>query len=230
METGRILIIEAEKKLTDDLKASLSDAGFDVVTAYDVKIGVQFLTTKVFDLIVLDTDLVQKDIDVVLESNRLLNNPIPVIFILSGMTSDNYERGNDANAHAFVIKPFEVKEFLFKIKDLLERTASGQPRIKENILAAADLVMNLDSRKVMRAGKQIDLTAKEFQLLEYMLRNRNRVLSRITLAINVWNIDFNPKTNVVDVYISYLRNKVDKPFNKKLIGTHVGMGYVLRDT
>ena len=98
-----------------------------------------------------------------------------------------------------------------------------------NILKAADLSMNLDSKEVFRGDSKIKLTAKEFQLLEYLLRNKNRVVSRTDLAINVWDIDFDTNTNVIDVYISYVRNKVDKLFEQKLIQTHVGMGYVLKD-
>jgi DNA-binding response OmpR family regulator len=98
-----------------------------------------------------------------------------------------------------------------------------------NILKAADLEMNLDSKEVKRDGKTINLTAKEFQLLEYLLRNKNRVVSRVDIAINVWDVDFETNTNVIDVYISYLRNKVDKNFEHKLIQTHVGMGYILKE-
>jgi DNA-binding response OmpR family regulator len=98
-----------------------------------------------------------------------------------------------------------------------------------NILRADDLEMNLDSKEVKRGNNSISLTVKEFQLLEYLLRNKNRVVSRADLAINVWDIDFDTNTNVIDVYISYIRNKVDKPFERKLIQTQVGMGYVLKD-
>jgi two-component system, OmpR family, copper resistance phosphate regulon response regulator CusR len=97
-----------------------------------------------------------------------------------------------------------------------------------NLLRAGDLEMNLDNKEVHRAGKKIKLTAKEFQLLEYLMRNKNRVVSRADLAINVWDVDFNTNTNVIDVYISYVRNKVDRDFDVKLIQTHVGMGYILK--
>jgi DNA-binding response OmpR family regulator len=97
-----------------------------------------------------------------------------------------------------------------------------------NVLRAGDLEMNLDNKEVHRDGKKIKLTAKEFQLLEYLMRNKNRVISRADLAINVWEVDFNTNTNVIDVYISYVRNKVDKDFEEKLIQTHVGMGYILK--
>jgi DNA-binding response OmpR family regulator len=111
---------------------------------------------------------------------------------------------------------------------LLKRSVN-QPMPVGNLIKAGDLSMNLDSKEVFRGGTKIKLTAKEFQLLEYLLRNKNRVVSRADLAINVWDIDFDTNTNVIDVYINYVRNKVDKNFEQKLIQTHVGMGYVLKD-
>ena len=114
-----------------------------------------------------------------------------------------------------------------KIRVLLRRAGSRQP--VGNILMAADLQMNLDTKEITRNGELINLTAKEFQLLEYLLRNKNRVVSRADIAINVWDIDFDTNTNIIDVYINYVRNKVDKPFEKKLIQTQVGMGYILKD-
>jgi DNA-binding response OmpR family regulator len=116
-----------------------------------------------------------------------------------------------------------------KIRVLLRR--AGDTRIPVgNFLRAADLQMNLDTKEVSRGGVSINLTAKEFQLLEYLLRNKNRVVSRADIAVNVWDIDFDTNTNIIDVYINYVRNKVDKPFEKKLIQTQVGMGYVLKES
>jgi two-component system, OmpR family, copper resistance phosphate regulon response regulator CusR len=136
--------------------------------------------------------------------------------------------GYDAGADDYIIKPFEFKELLMKIRVLLRRTGNqGAP--VGNLLKTSNLQMNLDTKEVMREGIPISLTAKEFQLLEYLLRNKNRVVSRADIAINVWDIDFDTNTNIIDVYISYVRNKIDKPFEKKLIQTQVGMGYVLKD-
>ncbi|HSC36616.1 MAG TPA: response regulator transcription factor, partial [Chitinophagaceae bacterium] len=119
-------------------------------------------------------------------------------------------------------------ELLLKIRALLKRTMNQQLPVG-NVLRAADLEMNLDSKEVRREGRPIRLTAKEFQLLEYLLRNKNRVLSRADIAINVWDVDFDTNTNVIDVYISYVRNKIDKQFSQKLIQTQVGMGYILKE-
>jgi DNA-binding response OmpR family regulator len=127
-----------------------------------------------------------------------------------------------------MVKPFEFRELLVKIRVLLKRTMNQHIPVG-NILKAADLCMNLDSKEVKRGNDVINLTAKEFQLLEYLLRNKNKVVSRAAIAVNVWDIDFDTNTNIIDVYISYLRNKIDKPYDRKLIQTHVGMGYVLKE-
>ncbi|HYH16777.1 MAG TPA: response regulator transcription factor, partial [Flavisolibacter sp.] len=157
------------------------------------------------------------------------NQHIPIIMLtaLSGL-SDKVE-GYDAGADDYMIKPFEFKELLLKIRALLKRTMNQNLPVG-TLLKAADLEMNLDSKEVKRGDKVINLTAKEFQLLEYLLRNKNRVVSRADIAINVWDIDFDTNTNVIDVYISYLRNKVDKNFSTKLIQTQVGMGYTLKES
>jgi two-component system, OmpR family, copper resistance phosphate regulon response regulator CusR len=151
-----------------------------------------------------------------------------LVIMLTSMSSlDDKVEGYDAGADDYLVKPFEFRELLLKIRALLKRTP-GQEVPVGNLLRAGDLEMNLDNKEVHRAGKKIKLTAKEFQLLEYLMRNKNRVVSRADLAINVWDVDFNTNTNVIDVYISYVRNKVDKDFDIKLIQTHVGMGYVLK--
>jgi DNA-binding response OmpR family regulator len=159
---------------------------------------------------------------------RAENQHIPIIMLtaLSGL-SDKVE-GYDAGADDYIIKPFEFKELLLKIRALLKRTMNQNLPVG-TLLKAGDLVMNLDSKEVKRNDQKINLTAKEFQLLEYLLRNKNRVVSRADIAINVWDIDFDTNTNVIDVYISYLRNKVDKNFSTKLIQTQVGMGYILKE-
>jgi DNA-binding response OmpR family regulator len=136
--------------------------------------------------------------------------------------------GYDAGADDYFVKPFEFKELLMKIRVLLKRTMN-QTFPSGTLLKAADLEMNLDSKEVKRGDKSIQLTAKEFQLLEYLLRNKNKVVSRADIAVNVWDIDFDTNTNVIDVYINYVRNKVDKPFVDKLIQTQVGMGYILKE-
>jgi DNA-binding response OmpR family regulator len=141
--------------------------------------------------------------------------------------TDDKVEGFDAGADDYIVKPFDFKELLVRIRALLKRIYQNTPT--GNILKIADLAMNLDSKEVTRAGSVIPLTAKEFQLLEYLVKNKNKVVSRADIALNVWDIDFDTKTNVIDVYVNFLRKKLDKDFESKLIHTQVGMGYILKE-
>ena len=159
---------------------------------------------------------------------RAENMNVPIIMLTALSTIDDKIEGYDAGADDYIIKPFEFRELLMKIKVLLRRSSDpAQPA--GSVLKAGDLVMNLDTREVKRGETPIILTLKESQLLEYLLRNKNRVVSRADIAVNVWNIDFDTNTNIIDVYINYVRNKVDKPFRDKLIHTQVGLGYTLKE-
>ena len=219
--------MEDEGKIADTLKMGLEENAFEVEVAYDGKIGRQILSNRRFDLVILDINLPEINGFSLCQSIRHMS-PDTIIIMLTSMSSlDNKIEGYNAGADDYMIKPFEFRELLLKVRASLKRT-SGQEMPVGNILRAADLEMNLDNKEVRRAGRRIRLTAKEFQLLEYLLRNKNRVVSRADLAINVWDIDFNTNTNVIDVYISYVRNKIDKDFEHKLIQTHIGMGYILK--
>ncbi|HTR31096.1 MAG TPA: response regulator transcription factor [Puia sp.] len=226
-EERRILVVEDEKKIADTLKVGLMENGFYVEAAYDGKIGYQLLTSRSFDLVILDINLPGMNGYDLCKAIRYRNRNMLVIMLTSMSSLDDKVEGYDAGADDYMVKPFEFRELLLKIRALLKRTP-GQDVPVGNMLRAGDLEMNLDNKEVHRAGKKIKLTAKEFQLLEYLMRNKNRVVSRADLAINVWDVDFNTNTNVIDVYISYVRNKVDKGFDVKLIQTHVGMGYILK--
>jgi len=226
-EERRILIVEDERKIADTLKMGLTENGFDVEVAYDGKIGHQLISAHRFDLVVLDINLPEMNGFDLCQSIRH-RSPGTIVIILTSMSSlDNKIEGYNAGADDYMVKPFEFRELLLKVRAALKRVP-GQTMPVGNILRAADLEMNLDNKEVYRAGRKIRLTAKEFQLLEYLLKNKNRVVSRADLAVNVWDVDFNTNTNVIDVYISYVRNKVDKEFEHKLIQTHVGMGYILK--
>ena len=226
-EERRILVIEDEKKIADTLKMGLTENGFEVEVAYDGKIGHQLLLSRPFDLAILDINLPGMNGYELCKAIRYRNMDMLVIMLTSMSSLDDKIEGYDAGADDYLVKPFEFRELLLKIRALLKRTP-GQTMPVGNVLHAADLEMNLDNKEVHRSGRRIKLTAKEFQLLEYLMRNKNRVVSRADLAINVWDVDFNTNTNVIDVYISYVRNKVDKDFEQKLIQTHVGMGYILK--
>jgi DNA-binding response OmpR family regulator len=159
---------------------------------------------------------------------RLKDEYVPVLMLTSMIALTDKVEGYNSGADDYMVKPFEFKELLLKIRALLKRTMMQSLPVG-NLLKAADLEMNLDSKEVTRDNKLINLTAKEFQLLEYLLRNKNKVVSRVDIAINVWEVDFDTNTNVIDVFISFLRTKVDKDFEHKLIQTYVGMGYILKD-
>jgi two-component system, OmpR family, copper resistance phosphate regulon response regulator CusR len=228
MDERRILIVEDEPKIADTLRLGLEENGYEVDVAYDGSIGQRKIQSNSYNLIVLDINLPGINGYDLCRMVRRDNPHIPVIMLTALSALSDKIEGYDAGADDYIIKPFEFKELLMKIRVLLRRTMSQQLPVG-NVLKAADLTMNLDSKEVKRDDKMINLTAKEFQLLEYLLRNKNRLVSRADIAVNVWDIDFDTNTNVIDVYINYVRNKVDKPFEQKLIQTQVGMGYILKE-
>lgn len=223
-----ILLVEDEPKIADSLKLGLTENGYSVSLAYDGNIGYKLYNAERFDLIILDINLPGMNGYDLCKAIRAKDTQTPIIMLTAlGALNDKIE-GYDAGADDYIVKPFEFKEILLKARVLLKRTLNQNVPVG-NFLKAADLEMNLDSKDVKRGEKVITLTTKEFQLLEYLLRNKNKVVSRADIALKVWDIDFDTNTNVIDVYINYLRNKVDKPFEQKLIQTQVGMGYILRD-
>lgn len=228
MGETKILIVEDEQKIADTLKFGLSEMGFSVEVAYDGKIGYNLFCGHDFNLAILDINLPGMNGYDLCKAIRTRNEHIPILMLTAMSTLNDKTEGYDAGADDYMVKPFEFKELLLKIRSLLKRSM-GKNLPVGNVLKASDLEMNLDSKEVKRHNMEINLTAKEFQLLEYLLRNKNRVVSRVDIAINVWDVDFETNTNVIDVYISYLRNKVDKHFDHKLIQTYVGMGYILKD-
>ena len=228
MAERSILIVEDEKKIADTLKLGLSENGYSVEVAYDGDIGWKLFRMQPFDMVVLDINLPGMNGYELCKLIRTVNINIPIIMLTAINSLENKIEGYDAGADDYVIKPFEFRELLMKIRVLLKRTLHQNLPVG-TVLKGGEIEMNLDTREVRREGRQIQLTTKEFQLLEYLLRNKNRVVSRADIAINVWDIDFDTNTNVIDVYINYLRNKVDKPFEKRLIQTQVGMGYVLKE-
>jgi len=228
MEERKILVVEDEKKIADTLKFGLSEFGFYVEVAYDGTLGYHLFCAQDFNLVILDINLPGMNGYDLCKAIRSKNQHIPIIMLTSMITLKDKIEGYDSGADDYMVKPFEFKELLLKIRVLLKRTMNQSLPVG-NLLRALDLEMNLDSKEVKRDNKIINLTAKEFQLLEYLLRNKNRLVSRVDIAINVWDVDFETNTNVIDVYISYLRNKIDKNFEHKLIQTQVGMGYILKD-
>ncbi|HET7119019.1 MAG TPA: response regulator transcription factor [Hanamia sp.] len=224
----RILIVEDEKKIADTLKFGLDEIGFKVDVAYDGKLGYHLFCAKDFDMVILDINLPGMNGYDLCKAIRSQNQAVPILMLTSMSALNDKIEGYESGADDYIVKPFEFKELLLKIRVLLKRTMNQNVPVG-NTLKVADLEMNLESKEVKRGDRIINLTAKEFQLLEYLIRNKNHLVSRVDIAVSVWNVDFHTNTNVIDVYISYLRNKVDKHSEQKLIHTHIGMGYILKD-
>lgn len=224
----KILLIEDEKKIADTIFKGLTELGFAVDVAYDGNIGFRIFDNQSFDLVITDINMPGMSGYELCRNIRNRNAQTPIIMLTALNNTDDKLEGFEAGADDYLVKPFEFRELLARIKALLKRTQQIDFTPK-NILKAADLEMNLDSKEVTRSGTPISLTAKEFQLLEYFMRNKNRMLTRIDIVEKVWGLDFDTKTNVTDVYINFLRKKIDRDFETKLIQTHVGMGYILKD-
>lgn len=229
MEERKILIVEDEKKIATTLKKGLAENGYHVDLAFDGLIGKRLFESNSYDLLILDINLPGMNGYELCKNIRNTNQHIPIIMLTAMNTTEDKIEGFDNGTDDYIIKPFEFKELLVRIRALLKRTMNQQLPTG-NILKVADLEMNLDTKEVKRADQPITLTAKEFQLLEYFMRNRNRVLSRADIAERVWEIDFDTQTNVIDVYVNYLRNKIDKKFDTRLIHTQVGMGYIMKES
>jgi DNA-binding response OmpR family regulator len=224
----KILLVEDEKKIAETLRKGLSEQHYEVDVAYDGQAGKQLFDSRNYDLAILDINLPLMNGYELSRHIRARNEQILVIMLTAMNTTEDKIEGFEAGADDYIVKPFDFQELLVRIRALLKRLHQ-QPQQGTNVLKVADLVMNLDSKEVTREGRLISLTAKEFQLLEYFIRNKNKVVSRIDIAMNVWDIDFDTKTNVIDVYVNFLRKKIEKDFSSKLIYTQVGMGYVLKE-
>jgi len=226
-ESASILIVEDEKKIADTLKLGLVENGYDVQVAYDGETGLKLFSTSPFQMVLIDINLPGINGVDLCKIIRRMDTAAFVIMLTSMNTLANKIEGYDAGADDYLAKPFEFRELLLRIRAVLKRGRSEKSR-DINILTAPNMEMHLDTRDVIRSNQKISLTVKEFQLLEYLMQNQNKVLSRAEIAINVWGINFDTNTNLIDVYISYLRNKIDKNFEPRLIHTHIGTGYILK--
>lgn len=223
----QILLIEDEFNVADFIRQGLEEYGYKVFVAYSGDLGMELLKENQIDLIVLDVILPGMDGREIARKIRQLGYAnLPIIMLTALGSTENVVKGLDAGADDYLVKPFKFKELLARIRALLRRV-DGSTRIEQKI-TIADLVLDQETKLVTRADKEIKLTSTEFRLLEYLLKNQNRVLSRIDILEHVWDINFNMGTNIVDVYINYLRNKIDKDSELKLIHTIIGMGYVIK--
>lgn len=223
----RILVVEDEPKTGDYLKQGLAEAGFMVDLARDGLDGLHLALTEAYDLAVLDVMLPGIEGWQVLQGIRKAGKDMPVLFLTARDSVDDRVKGLELGADDYLVKPFAFSELLARVRTLLRR---GSKTKEADVLRAADLELDLMRRRVTRAGKKIDLTSKEFSLLELLLRRQGEVLPRSLIASQVWDMNFDSDTNVIEVAIRRLRAKVDDSFELKLIHTVRGMGYVLETT
>ena len=220
----RLLIAEDEKALNNVITKRLTAEGYSVDSCYDGEEALSFLEMGEYDAVILDIMMPILDGLSVLKTMRSEKNPTPVLLLTAKDSIDDRVTGLDAGAQDYLIKPFAFEELLARIRAMTRKAAGNTT----NIFEIEDLVLDINSHTVTRGGKTITLSAKEFDILEYMIRNKGIVLSREKIENHVWNFDYCGGTNVVDVYIRYLRKKIDDDFDVKLIETVRGKGYVLR--
>ncbi len=220
----RILVVEDERDLNRVISKRLESEGYSIDRCFDGEEALDFIDVGEFDAIIMDIMMPHINGIEVLKQMRSRNNTTPILLLTARDGIGDRVNGLDAGADDYLVKPFAFEELLARIR-VMTRKASGNPT---NVFSAADLTMDLNSHTVVRGDVNINLSAKEFEILEYLLRNKGIVLSREKIESHVWNFDYSGGTNVVDVYIRYLRKKIDDEFEPKLIHTVRGCGYVLR--
>lgn len=219
----RILVIEDEIKVANFIKKGLEEEHYAVDIAYDGETGLYLSEVNEYDLIILDLMIPKINGMEVLRKIRENKNPVPILIVTAKDTADDIVKGLDSGCDDYLTKPFEFKVFLARVRALLRRE-----RVEaEPLLKLADLTLSPVTHRVARGGKEIELTSKEYALLEYFMRNPNKVLTRTMISEHVWDYHFDSMTNVIDVYVNYLRKKIDKDFEPKLIHTIRGVGYIL---
>jgi two-component system, OmpR family, copper resistance phosphate regulon response regulator CusR len=227
-EAKRILIVEDDLRIAQNISRGLEEKGYKTEIAYDGQIGLKLGLTNNYDLILLDLNLPALNGYEVCQQIRARNAQIPIIMLTAlGETEDKIE-GFEHGADDYIVKPFDLRELVARIQVFLKRRSSGTEETV-NILTVADLEMNLDSKLVTRQGTAIELTPKEFSLLEYLIRNKNKIVSKDEIAHKIWDNNANQSLNVIEVYINFLRKKIDKDFTTRLIYTKTGMGYILKE-
>lgn len=223
----KILIVEDERKVASFIKKGLEENNYDAEIAYDGLSAEKLIHNYKYDLYILDLIIPGINGLDLCKKLKKLNPNIPVLMLTALGTTDDKIIGFEAGADDYLVKPFEFRELLARVKVSLKKPEQAPERT--SILIIDDLELDLEKKVARRGSSYIELTAKEFSLLEYFMRNSGRVLSRIDIAEKVWDIKFDFGTNVVDVYVNFLRKKIDKGHDKKLIHTRVGFGYVFGD-
>jgi two-component system copper resistance phosphate regulon response regulator CusR len=222
----KLLLIEDEPKTLQSIKQGLEENGYEVDIAYDGLIGKQLAKNNSYQLIISDIIIPGINGIELCREIRTWGDETPILMLTALGTTDDKVTGLDAGADDYLVKPFEFKELLARVRALTKRGATVGHTAQ--VLRFADLEVNLDAKTVHRSGNKINLTAREFNLLVYLIRNQGRVISKVEIAEQVWDIGFDTGTNVIEVYVNYLRKKIDKDYPVKLIHTLFGMGYVLK--
>lgn len=219
----RILIVEDEKDMNAIICSKLVKEGYNVDACYDGQTALDYLEAASYDGVIMDVMIPKKDGMTVLKTIRAKGQQVPVLFLTAKSETQDIVKGLDVGASDYMTKPFEFSELLARLRVMLRK----QYMSNENVLTCGPLVIDITNHQVVRDGVSIDLTVREYTILEYLIRNKNIVVTREQIRANIWNIDDDINSNVVDVYIRYLRRKIDDPFPEKLIHTIRGIGYRL---
>lgn len=227
----KILLVEDDTRVCSFINKGLTENGFEITIAMDGTLGLQLALTSQFDLIILDIMLPSINGLEVCRQIRLQKSDVPILFLTAMGSTENVVIGLDSGADDYLIKPFKFIELLARIKTLMRRGGKSEDAdvINSDIYRFADLVLNDTEKTVFRNDNEISLTSTEFRLLLMFMKNPRKVLSRVDMLHEVWGVNFDMGTNVVDVYVNYLRKKMDKYGDQKLIQTVIGMGYVLKE-
>ncbi|MBO0948420.1 response regulator transcription factor [Fibrella forsythiae] len=221
----KLLIVEDEERLVSFIRKGMMAEGYEVDVAYDGRIGLSIFRRETFDIIILDVNLPHINGFELCKLIRAENETVPILILTALDSLADKSDGFNAGADDYLAKPFEFQELLLRVRALTRRNGPKQ----KQILRLADLELNLDTKTVSRAGTRIDLTTREYALMEYLMLNKGKTITRVDISERVWSLNFDTNTNVIDVYISYLRKKIDKGFSPKLLHTIVGTGYALRE-
>ena len=217
----RVLVVEDEKDLNSIICSKLVKEGYNVDACYDGQAALDYMEAENYDGAIMDIMIPNKDGITVLREMRNAGIQVPVLFLTAKTETQDIVRGLDAGASDYMTKPFEFSELMARLRVML-RT---QNPVNENVITCGSLVVDMNNRQAIRDGKVIDLTVREYAILEYLARNRNVVVTREQIRVNIWNIDDDVNSNVIDVYIRYLRRKIDDNYEEKLIHTIRGVGY-----
>lgn len=223
----KILLVEDDPSIANMLKKGLTESGYLVSIAPDGNIGLQMATRNPYELYIIDVMLPGLNGLELCRTLRRMKDNSPVIVLTALGTTDNIVAGLETGADDYIVKPFRFAELLARIRALQRRKSDNFS--EDNTIKIADLSLDLDARIVKRAGNEVKLTSTEYRMLKYFISNQRKVISRMDLLENVWGVDFNMATNVVDVYVNYLRKKIDKDYDSKLIHTVIGMGYIMKE-